>query len=468
MFRIRRESNVHRLLADSTTWDSLAGGVPHRQTAWLGAWWDHFGHPERAYFVVARDDRDQVRGIMPMVRRDPNGALGGTLAFIGSGSACSDDQTILCKTEDSDAIGEQFADWLAAASAGGDDAWSALDLDGIRQGNPTVARFCRTMTEHGGTVHGHSRAHTWRRAVEGDWETFLAKAGSHAKRRFRGTVRKLESLDGLSFAVTATPEELKRDLDTLIELHQKRWQSVGQPGSYAAPKFRSFIHDTCQRFLSRGSLQLLNMRLRDRSIGMIAALIGDDGGVYGYSSAYDIDDAQLEPGRLLSVHELQRAHQDRRPFVDYMRGDETYKQRMLASPTRLIRLRVAAPRSVAKLRHKIWLAGFEAKQWIRQRRADSAPLYSGPDVHLAQPATAGDTATSPQDHELTTGPPHGSPEHAGPIPAKKNASKAKVPRNAPQRSASEPQCPAAAILPTQTLNPIDCAAADLSRMQESR
>lgn len=466
MFRIRRESNIHRLLADSTTWDSLASGVPHRQSAWLGAWWDHFGHQERAYFVVARDALDQVRGIMPMFRHDRNGTLGGTLAFIGSGNVCSDDQTILCKPEDSDAVGEQFADWLAAASGGGDDGWSVLDLDGIRQGNPTMARFCHAMNEQGGRVHGHSRLHTWRRPVESDWETFLSKAGSHAKRRFRSTTQKLESLKGLSFTLSTTSDELKRDLDTLIELHQKRWQSVGQPGSYASPKFRSFIHDTCQRFLSRGSLQLLNMRLHDRSIGMVAALIGDDGGVYGYSSAYEIDEAHLEPGRLLSVHELQRAHQDRRPFVDYMRGDETYKQRMLASPTRLIRLRVVAPQSVAKLRHKIWLAGFEAKQWIRHRRAGSAPLYSGPHVHLAPPTTA-QAATLPQDHVLTTEPPHGSPKSAEPIPVLKNDSKAKVSRNAPRRQAPEPDRPAEPILPTHALNPIDCAPADLSRMQDS-
>jgi CelD/BcsL family acetyltransferase involved in cellulose biosynthesis len=434
MFRIRRESNIHRLLADTQTWDSLAGGMPHRQAAWLGAWWDHYGQQERAYFVVARDGLDQVRGIMPMFRGDRNDHLGGTLAFIGSGNACSDDQTILCKSQDSDAIGDQFAHWLAAVSGDGEDGWSVLDLDGIRQGNPVMARFCHAMTELGGRVHGHSRMHTWRRAVESDWETFLIKAGSHAKRRFRATVRKLESLDGLTFTLATTPDELKCDLDTLIRLHQKRWQSVGQPGSYATPKFRDFIHDTCQRFLSRDSLQLLNMRLHDRSIGMVAALIGDDGGVYGYSSAYEIDEAQLEPGRLLSVHELQRAHQDRRPFVDYMRGDETYKQRMLASPTRLIRLRIAAPHIVAKIRHQIWLAGFEAKQWVRHRRAGSTPLYSGPHIHLASTGPAGNTTTPPQD----------------PV------------------SATEPQPPAGSAVPTEILNPIDCTSVDASRMQECR
>jgi len=384
MFRIDREHNVHSLLSDTQTWNSLAAGIPHRQSQWLGPWWDHFGSTERAYFIVARDSNDRIRAMMPLHRTGTLGRRGGTLAFVGSGAACSDDLSILCAPEDAHAAGSAMAQWLVDHANDAEDGWSVLDLDGIKQGDRAITAFTQAITAADCEVHGHSRMHTWQLPLASDWDTFIAGVSSHAKRRFRTTLQKSESTEGISFATSQTNEELREDLNSMMDQHQRRWVSAGFPGTYHAPAFRSFVHDAAQRFLAEGRLHLLNLRVKGQSLGAIFSLVGDSGALYGYSSGYDINHAEMEPGRLLSIQELKRAHDDRRPFIDYMRGDETYKQRMTAEPTRLIHLKIFAPSMVGKVFSLAWNLHFGARQLARRMCHGSQPLVAGARIHESQ------------------------------------------------------------------------------------
>jgi len=384
MFRIRREHNVDSLLSDISTWNPLAAGIPHRQSEWLGPWWNHFGISERAYFIVARDPNERIRAIMPLQRTGDLGRRGGTLAFVGSGPACSDDLSILCAPEDSQAAGSAIAQWLVDRANDAQDGWSVLDLDGIKQGDAAMSAFTQAFVAAQCEVHGHSRMHTWQLALASDWDTFIASVSSHAKRRFRGTLQKSETTEGISFATSQTTEELRANLNSMMDHHQQRWVSAGFPGTYHAPEFREFVHDSAQRFLAVGRLHLLNLRLQGQSIGAIFSLVGDNGALYGYSSGYDINHADLEPGRLLCIQELKRAHDERRPFIDYMRGDETYKQRMTAEPTRLVHLKIFAPTSVGRVLRLAWNLHFGVRQMARRMCHGSQPLVAGASIHESQ------------------------------------------------------------------------------------
>lgn len=75
----------------------------------------------------------------------------------------------------------------------------------------------------------------------------------------------------------------------------------------------------------------------------------------------------LEPGRVLHAHGLLYALEHGLSGINYMRGDEDYKQRLLANPQPLLRLRVASPAFLPRLRHAVWATGFGLKQYIRRR-----------------------------------------------------------------------------------------------------
>ena len=52
---------------------------------------------------------------------------------------------------------------------------------------------------------------------------------------------------------------------------------------------------------------------------------------------------------------------------DFLRGDEAYKVRFGARPRPTFGWRIVPPRVAAQVRHNLWLAGNNVKQWIKKR-----------------------------------------------------------------------------------------------------
>jgi CelD/BcsL family acetyltransferase involved in cellulose biosynthesis len=214
---------------------------------------------------------------------------------------------------------------------------------------------------------------TWYRAVDASWDDHLKTFGKTQRKKMRRWCEKVEQTDGLKKILPESAEQVDLLLDALIQLHQQRWTDAGQPGSYADPVFREFIHQASRDFFRRGRLHLPTLQLDQKTIGGELHFVGEDQRLYCYSSGYDIQSAELEPGRILAAETLRDLYRMGLEGIDYMRGDEPYKQRMSASPARLFRFRVIAGAWLPRLRHAAWCTQFELKQWVR-RQTGRRPL----------------------------------------------------------------------------------------------
>ena len=77
--------------------------------------------------------------------------------------------------------------------------------------------------------------------------------------------------------------------------------------------------------------------------------------------------AQTSVWWLFQFLSLVRRQWENMDGIDFLRGDEPYKQRAGAQPTRVLRMRAFAPTLMPQLLHAAWWAGFEVKQWMRKR-----------------------------------------------------------------------------------------------------
>ena len=143
MFQIECTPDIQSLLDDTETWNSLAGGVPFRETSWLGPWWSHFGTHSEAHVLVARDQDEQVRGLLPLYRPAENPH---SLAMIGDGRACSDYVSVLAAPHDAEQIAEEFAVVLAATASDRWLGWSSIEIDGIVEGDKPMEAFCNSAS----------------------------------------------------------------------------------------------------------------------------------------------------------------------------------------------------------------------------------------------------------------------------------------------------------------------------------
>ncbi|MGV3482942.1 MAG: GNAT family N-acetyltransferase [Planctomycetaceae bacterium] len=384
MYRIERAQNSAALLGNPDLWDALAGNSPFRQSAWLDAWWHHFGDDERAFFIVARDPIGEINGILPLYSSRPNG---GSLRFVGDGQACSDGLSVLCAPADAESVGFEMGHWLATQAASGENRWNLMDLDGVIAGDAAMISLMRGLTEGGAAVHTQSRMHTWFKPTTDSWEQYLSTLSKPRRRSTRKLSQRIDETLGLSRHVSQTETELQCDLDSMIELHQRRWIEAGHAGSFADPLFRSFIHESARRFLRAGRLRMQTLRHHDKVIAGELQMICTDGTITIYSTGMDTQSAAMEPGRIMTIETLRYAYEQGSPGIDYLRGDEPYKAQLGAQPRRVARLRIVPGTARGRLQLAAWKGAFELKQWAR-RQTGSDPVVVLPGLAIDTTAVA--------------------------------------------------------------------------------
>lgn len=366
MYQIERTSDVQSLLADPTAWDSLSEGMPMRESAWLGNWWKIYGKNREAYVVTVRDSDGTLAGLLPLYRLERN-RDGRTLCGMGDGTTCTDHFSVLARQPDAAVIAAEIGRWLARISRDPRDGWDLIDLDGIVGGDSAAVALLESLRSAGSVSHATSRMSTWARATDDDWGSHIARLNNNDRRKSKRHRKILEQGDAPACRIASTKEEVHAGLDALIDMHQRRWTAVGEAGSYATTESRDFLHAVAQELFERAQLQLTWIEFDQRPIGSEFRIIGRDHVLYSYSTGMDRGFAKLEPGRILHVHGLLYAYEHGLRGINYMRGDEDYKQRMLATPRPLIHLRIAAPSLLPRLRHAAWRTNFELKQFIRRR-----------------------------------------------------------------------------------------------------
>ncbi len=364
--RVERSSHPDALLRDSGAWNALACGHPFRQTQWLAPWWHHFGNARDAYFVAATDSLGELRGVLPLYRSLHSPWPVRTLAFVASGQACSDHLSVIAG-HDGHRIGRLMGNWLAEKAADPDHGWDWIVLDGVSAGDGAIAGLAQGLCEAGAGLHVQSRMNTWYHAVVDTWDAYVRGLSKPNRRQIRTVTSRLEDTPGLAVGVSTSLQDLRRDLCTMIELHQRRWVEVGEAGTYADPAFRDFVHDAASSFFQAGRLRMLTARLGDQILSGEIQLVSDDGTIHCYSAGMDPDQVKFEPGKMINFETLRYAYENGIPGIDMLRGDEPYKARLGATPRPLLSVRFAAPTIRGKFQHLFWRTGFATLQWCRQQ-----------------------------------------------------------------------------------------------------
>jgi len=376
--RVVRFRTLDQLAPLAADWDRLARGVPFRSWAWASHWWRHYGQDpgkprsKTSLFTLGVLDRaGRAIGIAPWyVERSAAG--GRVVRFLATGEVCSDYLSVLSEPGMEDRVAIALADWLsethlapAEAPAGTDqNRWDLLELTGVDGEDAAVRRLADQLEARGNTVHRRAGPNCWRLELSATWEEYLARLSKHHRKKIRRSVRDLLASGRVTVHSVARVEDLARAQDVLIDLHQRRWRSLGEPGCFTSSRFTDFHRNVMPDLLLAGQLHLDWLALDGRPVAAEYRLAGQ-GVVYAYQAGIDPDSLEHSPGRLSQIAFLRRAIEEGYRAVDFLRGDEPYKAHWRAQPRPSLEIRVVPARAAAKLRHGVWLAGAGVKQWIR-------------------------------------------------------------------------------------------------------
>lgn len=348
------ESQIAPYLAD---WTELAP-TPMQSPQWMLGWWSAFKNDSCHLQIIVFLDKGRTVGLAPLYYQD-SWSQGSSIRFLGSGKACTDYQTILSIAEYQEAVTEALCDWLTDACNRG--TWGSCDWDGISSTDVVIRRVCETLADCDMLVHPLELESTWRLDLTGGWPAVLALMCKTQRRQSRNLINRFDKQGCYTSTVADTPHSVPAALDTLMNLHQLRWQAVGKPGCFSDERFVEFMRSSCVSLAAAGQCQIRSLHLDGRCVAS-QLLLHDAGGYYMYQTGRDPAQDANAVGRILTLATIRSLCESGADFLDYLRGDELYKPRLGAQATPLRRVQVVAPLTRHRVQHASSLLGRTVKQ----------------------------------------------------------------------------------------------------------
>jgi CelD/BcsL family acetyltransferase involved in cellulose biosynthesis len=271
-------------------------------------------YPEQHAFALGWWVGEELRGVLPLF----TGSQGPITVLRFPNFRRGDWYGPACRAQDEAAMGRDCAELLRRES----DSWNLIRLDRVEVGAPWLAAFAGEGAPLSLGPQRRTDELPFIDLREGGYEGWLAsRSGSF--RRFRPRRRKLEREHGLSFRMTAGPEELERDLDTFFRLHDERWTDRGG-STMKSERSRRLLRSFAAAALERGWLRLW---IAEADGGPAAAWYGWRIGERYCFSLPGMSARLRGIGTILTAHTVEQAAAEGATIYDMMWGEEEYKER---------------------------------------------------------------------------------------------------------------------------------------------
>jgi CelD/BcsL family acetyltransferase involved in cellulose biosynthesis len=192
----------------------------------------------------------------------------------------------------------------------------------------------------------------WSLALPESWEEYLAGISKSHRKQLRQLERRVLESDRAVWHRCSSAADFDSAWNVLVDLHQRRRRSLGEPGCFASRVFHGFHKEVPKRLLARGQLRLSWLAL-DGAPAAAEYHFADNSTTYAYQGGVDPDRLADEPGRLSTILCLRAAIEEGHTTFDFMRGDEPYKAHWRAAAQPTYDYRVVPNRRLARLRGRV-------------------------------------------------------------------------------------------------------------------
>jgi CelD/BcsL family acetyltransferase involved in cellulose biosynthesis len=214
-------------------------------------------------------------------------------------------------------------------------------------------------------VHCRPGPQCWRIPLPASWDDYLAGLSKSHRKKLRRLERYGLDAEQTRVCRVERGAGLQWAMAILVDLHQKRFCDLGEPGCFASASFSGFLHEVAERMAAEDRLRLYWIEREGKPISAEFQLLGDSA-VFAYQAGIDPDRLDQQPGRLSGIVGLQQAIAEGRTAFDLLRGDESFKAHWGAMPQPSLYARIAPRKPLALARHVTWLAGRSAKNLVKE------------------------------------------------------------------------------------------------------
>jgi CelD/BcsL family acetyltransferase involved in cellulose biosynthesis len=358
-------SNENDVRAIEDRWGDLANDKPFLHPQWCLAWWECFQTAGmQLRIMVARNSNGTIVGLAPLyLRTSP--WLGRELRFLGDGHICSEYLSLLAEPGAEAEVVAAFADALHAhGQSERKGTWDLIDLDCYHSEDRNVNALKIQMQDKGHACHADDVMGCWRIDFSEGWDAYLGQLSKSRRNKGRRLLRQIRSGGSYEAKWIEHYAELESFMNHLTNLHQKRWRSKGHNGCFADPKFGKFLRQVASSALRSGRAHLLQLNYQGTPVAMQFGL-RTGSTIFSYQVGVDTETTAESPGMAMNLLLIHNAIERGLTHLDFLRGDEPYKQSLRAQRVRTERLHVFARYPLAHLRYHCWRTACEAKRFAK-------------------------------------------------------------------------------------------------------
>ena len=369
-FTVQIDQRADSFRALDQHWGGFKEPNPLRDVPWFRSWWENYGLSTTPYLVQVRRRSGATVAVLPLYRC-PHFSGGRVLRSMGDTGVCSDYFSVctdrLLTAEERGDVAAQIGETLAAVSSDQHLGWEWIELDGVAANDSLLRQVMVTCQTAGASVHATTRLNLWRLDTTGDFEDYLASLSRPQRRSFRKWLSTIEASPNLQVRHPQSAAEVHAATQKVIELHQQRWTNVNQAGTFGDQRAISFVNQLTQDAFANGSLHLPLLTRDGKIVAGEIGLRGRDNAIYLWCMGRSHGEIDSQAGNLLTATTIRTAFAEGRSAVDYLRGDEEYKQRLHAKPEPCLQVRIASPAWSGRVFNAMWRTGFEVTQFLRRR-----------------------------------------------------------------------------------------------------
>jgi CelD/BcsL family acetyltransferase involved in cellulose biosynthesis len=217
----------------------------------------------------------------------------------------------------------------------------------------------------------------WKVELPSTWEEYLSLQSKSHRKQLRRAERRLLEHGRACWHPVRDAEGFASGWETLVDLHQRRRRSLGEPGCFASRPFSAFQAEAARHLLHRGQLRLSWLSLDDHPIAAEYHL-ASSAATFAYQGGVDPERLGEEPGRLSHIACIRAAIDEGHTTFDFLRGDEPYKAHWRAEPHATFDYRIVPNRRLARLRGRAVQAAGNVACWLKPgSNAFSEPAVQG-------------------------------------------------------------------------------------------
>lgn len=351
-------------------WNNLVDeNNPVMRWDWLATWWKHYGEdsPSQKLFVIAaydsagqEDEQPKLIGIAPWLIRTSS-TQGDLIELLGEEEVCTDHHSLIVAPNDLGRFTQEVARYLTKEF----NDWDVLNFYGIDDNEPTYAALLEALAENGLKTPWKLHAfNSWQIELPETWEAMEKIFSKSHRSGMRRLFNRLNRENELVTRTLTSSDDFDYAWPLFVDLHQRRWTSLGEPGCFASEKYTAFQKELIKYFFDSGNLEIEFVYIDGKPICVDYNVVSRTS-VFSYQGGIDPDELKFQPGNLAIATGLKRAIDAGKTTYDFLRGDERYKPHWRAKPFVAWHYRISNRRATSRLRNTTWTTVKDTKELIK-------------------------------------------------------------------------------------------------------